>query len=33
MKRADGNISHAARIAGKERRSLGKLLKKHGISA
>ena len=24
-----GNISHAARLAGKERRSLGKLLKKH----
>jgi DNA-binding NtrC family response regulator len=26
-----GNITHAARAAGKERRSLGKLLKKHGI--
>jgi transcriptional regulator with GAF, ATPase, and Fis domain len=33
MKKANGNVSHAARIAGKERRSLGKLLKKHGISA
>jgi transcriptional regulator with GAF, ATPase, and Fis domain len=33
MKKANGNVSHAARIAGKERRALGKLLKKHGISA
>jgi DNA-binding NtrC family response regulator len=28
-----GNITHAARAAGKERRTLGKLLKKHGIDA
>jgi transcriptional regulator with PAS, ATPase and Fis domain len=27
-----GNITHAAQAAGKERRSLGKLLKKHGIN-
>lgn len=33
MTRARGNISQAARLAGKERRSLGRLLKKHGISA
>ena len=33
MEKASGNVSHAARIAGKERRALGKLLKKHGISA
>ncbi|MBS0559799.1 MAG: sigma-54-dependent Fis family transcriptional regulator [Proteobacteria bacterium] len=30
---AGGNVTHAARIAGKERRAFGKLLKKHGISA
>ena len=33
MAKAKGNVSHAARTAGKERRSLGKLLKKNGISA
>jgi DNA-binding NtrC family response regulator len=31
MKAAQGNLSLAARRAGKERRSLGRLLKKHGI--
>ncbi len=31
MQHAAGNVSEAARIAGKERRALGKLLKKHGI--
>jgi transcriptional regulator with GAF, ATPase, and Fis domain len=33
MERAKGNVSFAARTAGKERRSLGKLLKKNGIAA
>jgi DNA-binding protein Fis len=33
MKEGNGNVPHAARFAGKERRALGKLLKKHGISA
>lgn len=32
MVQYDGNVSHAARAAGKERRSLGRLLKKHGIA-
>ena len=31
MRRAAGNVTLAARLAGKERRALGKLLKKHGV--
>lgn len=31
MQLAHGNVTHAARMAGKERRALGKLLKKHGF--
>lgn len=31
MQATAGNVTHAANLAGKERRSLGKLLKKHGI--
>lgn len=31
LKEAHGNVSEAARLACKERRSIGKLLKKHGI--
>jgi len=30
---AGGNVTRAARIAGKERRAFGKLLKKHSIAA
>jgi DNA-binding NtrC family response regulator len=29
----NGNVTHAARTAGKDRRELGKLLKKHGLDA
>lgn len=32
MKAAGGNVTHAARLAGKERRAMGKLLKKHGLT-
>ena len=32
MARSGGNVTRAARLAGKERRALGKLLKKHGLS-
>ena len=31
LRETDGNVSQAARIAGKERRALGKLIKKHGL--
>lgn len=31
MQASGGNVTHAARLAGKERRALGKLLKKHSI--
>lgn len=31
LRSTGGNVSQAARIAGKERRALGKLMKKHGI--
>jgi len=31
MRQAGGNITQAARLAGKERRAFGKLVKKHGI--
>jgi two-component system response regulator GlrR len=33
MEQADGNVSQAARLAGKERRALGKLLKKHSFTS
>lgn len=32
MNHAGGNVTQAARVAGKERRALGKLLKKHGLN-
>lgn len=32
LRRAAGNVTQAAHLAGKERRALGKLLKKHGLS-
>lgn len=32
LSKANGNVSKAAKLAGKERRSLGKLIKKHGLS-
>ena len=32
MKQAEGNVTRAAHLAGKERRAFGKLLKKHGIA-
>jgi DNA-binding NtrC family response regulator len=31
LAKTQGNISHAARLAGKDRRALGKLVKKHGL--
>lgn len=31
LRETRGNVTHAAQLAGKERRALGKLLKKHGI--
>ena len=32
MQKANGNVTKAAKCAGKERRALGKLLKKHGLA-
>ena len=32
MREADGNVTRAAQIAGKDRRDFGKLLKKHGLA-
>ena len=32
MRMAAGNVTHAARLAGKERRLLGRMLKKHGMN-
>jgi DNA-binding NtrC family response regulator len=32
MRSSGGNVTHAARTAGKDRRDLGKLLKKHGLA-
>ena len=31
MRQAGGNVTQAARLAGKERRAFGRLVKKHGI--
>jgi two-component system response regulator GlrR len=31
LRQSGGNVTQAARIAGKERRAFGKLLKKYGI--
>ena len=31
LRKSAGNVTEAARLAGKERRALGKLLKKYGI--
>jgi DNA-binding protein Fis len=31
MRQTGGNVTRAARLAGKERRAFGKLVKKHGI--
>jgi two-component system response regulator GlrR len=33
MDQAKGNVTRAAKVAGKERRAFGKLLKKHGLAA
>lgn len=33
IRRANGNVSEAARLSGTERRQLGKMLKKHGIES
>jgi DNA-binding NtrC family response regulator len=33
MREEHGNVTRAARVAGKERRELGRLLKKHGLTA
>jgi DNA-binding protein Fis len=32
MQDAAGNVTRAAKIAGKDRRDFGKLLKKHGLT-
>ncbi len=31
LRQAAGNVTHAAQLAGKERRAFGKLMKKHGL--
>lgn len=31
LSKVDGNISRAAKLAGKERRTLGRMIKKHGL--